>query len=1476
MMVACLASVLLALIGFSEAYTLVKPLPNVTLFTNDIWSFKFLNYFMSSNTSVTITSEGPAFLEISDPFQAVAPTNVSLGSNTCTKAVRGNVDGQDYILMLCNSGTILYSVQFDLATKVSKNGNQVTVSGQNCTDLAFNAMTSTVILACTLPNAQLPNLVALFEYYPKNLTQKSQKTLLGLNFNQPKITIESAFANNSTSGAVFDRNTLAFGFKTFSINSSGLQEGVVYGALNVPSSIGAGVIQDFKIFKGLAYVSVSLSSGANPVLFAIGCTLNDSTTAMACSTAPANYISGIAQPAFCSIEVTAQSVYLYALTEKNLIRRVSPLSDIASVVRVDTLPFSSPVFADGRAQTVARTTGNYIFVSAVIKSSNALLWSLYYPEKGYLASYQSFVPLSNLGDVLAVNSNIDQSLPLILYTDITKQTLGCLQIVEPTLTLKGNNPLLVANTQSNVQFRVSNEFKSNIYSFKATLVNSFDAGTKLSLPPSTTVYGTVNNISIEVPWEYWGGNAPRFAAAAKSPDGLQTKISYVDILNLNFSIPSIPIQISDLRMINYETFITVSATGYKFIKCSRVPNSINITCVQLFEMNTTEKLLAARNSNNAIYLVTAGINSTNSSNNNISVRALAPDGSENAPMVTYQYDGSNGVASVRITNQMVMIDVVASEIGSSVLKFYYLTFLENQEIPANLTVFSDIAIEICPKSLIWSPKLEPSFYLESSCSPTETRSLEFSSDYALGALRNLRYSKIVVTPITSGTKMGQCISRRQIIYINYATGEIYGLDRREFSSGKTIYPFFQLGLLTIIDHSCISNNNAFQIIAQGQTPDGKTSNVLVTYRTDILSSVEKRVHSIITLTGQPSQVASSVNPYNDDIYTLISSSNLQSAQAFGLKLDSPLLLIDTRDIFNPLQTSQNGVIAASMGITNQTQATNYTLPIMVAYQNDTIGATPASSTKQALKSGESFNLDNIFKLSGFHTGFSLTGSGLGNSKLTERISWSSNSVGNQIGTFVGVMAATGGVVFAWDPTSVQVIENGASIATYRGVYVGSPRVLYVRNSTDSAGKPFFFGMSKISLTNQVNIFAVFKSPDAGVWRVAMQPFQQGAEYLKVFVVNPDTLVFAYVLQIPESDSVMAGTFNITFDSSLSIYKINLLQNATLVRTDQKLGQVHAFNLKKAIRVFYGQRNDNNNIYYIHFDPLTLQIKSQGQIATPIGSEFSTELNLMRCTETVPGSTSSYDSANINSLTVLCYSTSKAFNSYAFYLNSPEDTVSGVPSVGQITTLQNIQGFDPVAVKLNSKFLMVISRRSIGALPASNNFGGIGLLNENVTVTLYNPSTFSCIQSYRYSLLNVALLQNSTDPLDGDLIPEDNRFVLTLGQPNQMIRTLQISSLMLSVDKDVTLDPTKLSLRISGYSSNQDTPFANAFVADSSLKWVVVTFIVVTALIILGGVAYYLIYVKQMFPKIYSRKQPMSDQDDSVRGSRELHEMDPTL
>ena len=202
---------------------------------------------------------------------------------------------------------------------------------------------------------------------------------------------------------------------------------------------------------------------------------------------------------------------------------------------------------------------------------------------------------------------------------------------------------------------------------------------------------------------------------------------------------------------------------WNLLRCSLDYTKTFIQCFNLFSFNTTERVIDAKYETNLVYVLSA-IQSPVNNNYQVALHNfIYEDGSEFCPLAIYNIDSREAIGALRILNRRVYLDLVARNETTAEWNMYSASFVEETDLPVNLTKFSPLPQHVCPKLVVWSPKKNPNIFVESLCENGKREAIEFEVDYS--HIEQMR--QINTYRIPSKGKTGLCFSGSLMIIIDY-------------------------------------------------------------------------------------------------------------------------------------------------------------------------------------------------------------------------------------------------------------------------------------------------------------------------------------------------------------------------------------------------------------------------------------------------------------------------------------------------------------------------------------------------------------------------------------------------------------------------------------------------------------------------------------------------------------------------------------
>ena len=1107
----------------------------------------------------------------------------------------------------------------------------------------------------------------------------------------------------------------------------------------------------------------------------------------------------------------------------------------------ETITLPKPILITASTPRNVLSMYNLIAVTGNLKSNGSII--LYY-FKPFTQSLGEIVinPTSASSFARPVISVADNSkVELVLYRpDSNKLTIlslddYCFQIQGNSTDFNTGNPhkysvkQLINGNESTLDIQVKSLFtpydsprfdtsRNRIFLFSGHEKQTFDI-----------LYGS------------WGGNSPVWTATPNLENTTLT-VSYIEDVTLEISLESADLPATDFKNVGVNVFCLKKNNYIKLFKCSLNASSRAVACRVLFNMTLLTEVVLVKATRTSVFVITL-LPATSPSSSVVNLYSLMHDGSDYAPQKSYTVRGQKPLAGIRQFDEFMVMAIISRFEAKETIEINLMKFKEEEELPEAFSLNHYLPFsKICPVGSLWSPKKEATFFIESQCSDKKKVLFEIPIDLEMKSKREVAPKNSFTVSKSSGNSK-ICVSRTWIIDINYDTQVITAFDRRQNSEGfgKYYFPFKEIGMSTIVNHSCSGENNAFQVLAKsGSSLTAKY--YIVTYRTDLSYNADIRIHSLNEIQLEiPSIITAGLSFTTNDIFTVVFDPIRGKIAAYEYVLDTPAISVNASRVQREA-SAQIELRMKSFGVNNYSISSTISASLLSPLD--------ALSVKEVVKKEfESYlNLDEVLEIQGTAVSFEL------NSKLEDRSSLIliprlkhlETELSEHKGKFEGVKIS-GNTVFLWDKTSVTVILNSVKVARFPGLYIKCANTLSIPlKSGPNGSQPSFttnlVGLSIIPGSLSSYLFVIFQS-DENTWKVSIEPVNTGVTELKAFLVDPEKKIFAFVAEDYESDSIRVTRFRTEMSKTQQgIAKIYKLDSSVVKVTDQKLGNVEAFYIRGVLRIMYGEKN-SMQLGFVQLDVKNhIRILSKGRILSDLWHYFCTSRQELTCTENLNTQITKgeLDSSNFTNLTASCVAqTNHAFNRY-FEIQWPEDPKL-VPETRRVMDLPNVQGFEPLTTRIRDGYVGVLYRKVVDASKNSEIFQRSPMLNQNYTLQVFKIGSNKTIQLITLGALGLP----DTVPIDSKLKAEIDfgqgpKMYFACGFDNQPVKVVRISELGLNVTgniesiKDVFLNIVGLKGTQSMYLLSNSITFKPKSQNDnSSVKTIL--FLVVLAVIILFAI-----------------------------------------
>lgn len=282
-------------------------------------------------------------------------------------------------------------------------------------------------------------------------------------------------------------------------------------------------------------------------------------------------------------------------------------------------------------------------------------------------------------------------------------------------------------------------------------------------------------------------------------------------------------------------------------------------------------------------------------------------------------------------------------------------------LPTSLVKNMDFPDFLCPRAIVPDYKSRFILYITCRCeNSSQTTVVSFNFN-----VNNIAGSQTGVTVFLPSTKDKIiCASSQNLFVVNAGALDLFivPLAFEAARLSKVRLPLVDYGVTAILDIFCETRRRTMQVL--GKTYDGEK--ILITYRTEGFSDATKRVHSVVTVHPDATEILKVTNMGEDLLFTIILDIESKPLEAFVVETNGPFLYLDATD-----QTAEEKVELMVrcdlMKAGNQTKSIDSQQNISFIQNKEflQISADP-SLDKIKVMNDITISLDQILKVSGYY------------------------------------------------------------------------------------------------------------------------------------------------------------------------------------------------------------------------------------------------------------------------------------------------------------------------------------------------------------------------------------------------------------------------------------------------------------------------------------------------------------------------------
>ncbi len=256
---------------------------------------------------------------------------------------------------------------------------------------------------------------------------------------------------------------------------------------------------------------------------------------------------------------------------------------------------------------------------------------------------------------------------------------------------------------------------------------------------------------------------------------------------------------------------------------------------------------------------------------------------------------SPNLAKFLVYNEIVMLQIVGSSIGSDMFSLFYTQIQVAEDVHWHeITEYKKISKNLCPIKLSSVYRSKFSFYVISQCHG-DIRMMIYSVNFYLLDVQQSFSGGIFTYPATS--RFMVCSTNSSINIIDKQRHKIISIYA---SQEDTVFslPFNQYNLTKIIDCMCDQRRDLIQVLGSDDSGEVK---MLINYRNDRTSSVLTRVHSIVKLESWAQGISKIINYSDDFIMCLVLDKTAERHEIIRIQTSVPLLSLSLTNALQPKQ-----------------------------------------------------------------------------------------------------------------------------------------------------------------------------------------------------------------------------------------------------------------------------------------------------------------------------------------------------------------------------------------------------------------------------------------------------------------------------------------------------------------------------------------------------------------------------------------------
>lgn len=296
---------------------------------------------------------------------------------------------------------------------------------------------------------------------------------------------------------------------------------------------------------------------------------------------------------------------------------------------------------------------------------------------------------------------------------------------------------------------------------------------------------------------------------------------------------------------------------------------------------------------------------------------------------------------------------------------YYMQFnpLKDHNLPRNLLPNIEFPEFLCPVAI--SPDYKSRFVLYITCRCYDsTQTTVVSFNFTVDNIAGSTTASSVFLQSTSSILV--CASNQNLFVVDIDTLELFIMPQVIVGSRFTRVklPLVEYGVTKVLDCLCETRRRAMQVL--GSTANGEK--ILITYRTEGFSDATKRVHSVVTVHQDSTEILKVTNMGEDRLFTITMDKESRPLEAYIVESNGPFLYLDgsNQTVAEDVQLTINCELVSRRNHSKKSITAEQKIRFFVTNESLRIFIDP---TKEKIKimNDITINLDQLVRVAGYYS-----------------------------------------------------------------------------------------------------------------------------------------------------------------------------------------------------------------------------------------------------------------------------------------------------------------------------------------------------------------------------------------------------------------------------------------------------------------------------------------------------------------------------